>query len=164
MFPETKRNKQALNLSECEKILASAHSGVIAVAGCNGYPYDIPLNHVYINGKIYFHCAGEGHKINSIRLQDKVCFSVVAEKRVLSEKLATHFLSVDIFGHAKLIEDTAKKREFLIVIAQKFSSDFMDKAMDEITTELGWTKIIEITPEHITGKMSGDVLIQREKV
>lgn len=39
--------------------------GVLSVLGDDGYPYGMPVTHWYNekNGKIYFHGAKSGHKI-----------------------------------------------------------------------------------------------------
>ena len=47
----------------------------MAVLGDNDYPYAIPLNYIYLNSKIYFHCAKTGHKIDSIKKHNKVSFA-----------------------------------------------------------------------------------------
>lgn len=163
MFPEMRRHKQALSPEECTDILCKAESGVLAVNGCNGYPYTIPLNHVYLNGRLYFHSAVEGHKINAITKDGRVCFCVVAEERVNSATLSTRYRCVDVFGNARIIDDPDKKRGVLIALAKKFAPDFMDKADREIGSEFDRTAIIEITPEHISGKMSGDILAETRK-
>ena len=42
------------------------------------YPYGIPMNHWYNpgDGKLYFHGAKTGHKIDAIRKSDKVSYCV----------------------------------------------------------------------------------------
>ncbi|MBR0287080.1 MAG: hypothetical protein IJQ96_08695 [Bacteroidales bacterium] len=42
-------------------MLSSAQRGILAVHGENGYPYRLPINFLYLDGKIYFHCAKAGH-------------------------------------------------------------------------------------------------------
>lgn len=46
--------------------------------GEDGYPYSIPLNHCYNpeDGKLYFHGAKTGHKIDVIKANDKVSYCV----------------------------------------------------------------------------------------
>lgn len=57
MFRKMRRFKQQLSNDEALKILKNCKSGVLAVSGDDGYPYTVPLNFVYKDGKIYFHCA-----------------------------------------------------------------------------------------------------------
>ncbi|MBR2286818.1 MAG: pyridoxamine 5'-phosphate oxidase family protein, partial [Clostridia bacterium] len=56
MFREMRRIAQQLEKEESEQILRDATSGVLAVYGDDGYPYTVPVSHVYQDGKIYFHC------------------------------------------------------------------------------------------------------------
>ena len=77
MFRDMRRKQQALPYEESVTILESASSGVLAVLGDEGYPYTVPLSYVYREGKLYFHCASEGHKLDAIRGCDKASFCVI---------------------------------------------------------------------------------------
>src|SRR5699024_10065652 len=57
MFRDLRRSRQALSPEECGEILCHGTSGVLALAGDDGYPYAVPLSYVYAGGKLYFHCA-----------------------------------------------------------------------------------------------------------
>ena len=52
---EMRRKKQLLSNEECIEILKSCATGIMAVNGDDGYPYTVPLNYVYEDGKILFH-------------------------------------------------------------------------------------------------------------
>ncbi len=58
----------------CEEILRRATAGVLAVAGDDGYPYAVPLSFAYEDGRILFHGALTGHKLDAIAREDKVSF------------------------------------------------------------------------------------------
>lgn len=74
MFRPMRRFKQALSAEECLEVLKEEKRGTLALAGDEGYPYALPINYFYeeASGRIYFHGAGEGHKIDAIRRCDKV--------------------------------------------------------------------------------------------
>ena len=61
MFREMRRKNQRLSQEETALILSNATSGVLAVLGDEGYPYAVPISHVYEEGRLYFHCAKAGH-------------------------------------------------------------------------------------------------------
>ena len=63
MFRQMRRKNQALTQEECEQILNEGKTGIMAVLGDNDYPYTIPLNYIYLNSKIYFHCAKQDIKL-----------------------------------------------------------------------------------------------------
>ena len=66
-FRKMRRHKQELSKEECVDILTNEPRGVLALLGDYDYPYALPMSHVYVNGKIYFHGAMEGHKNDQIR-------------------------------------------------------------------------------------------------
>ena len=78
-FRPMRRFKQEIGKDECERILESAYRGVLSVIGDGGYPYSLPINFVFEDGKLIFHSAREGHKLDAIRTSDKACFTVLDE-------------------------------------------------------------------------------------
>ena len=68
MFREMRRFKQQISDEECIEILKNEPRGVLSILGDDGYPYGVPLDHWYSesDGKLYFHCAKEGHKLDAI--------------------------------------------------------------------------------------------------
>lgn len=89
MFREMRRKAQQLTNEECIEILKNATSGVLGVFGDDGYPYTVPVSHVFEDGKICFHCAKTGHKIDSIRRNEKVSFTVIAQDEVMPKERTT---------------------------------------------------------------------------
>ena len=63
-FRPMRRFKQETSQEECFAILEKAPRGILSVLGDNGYPYGVPLNFFFHEGRIYFHCAMEGHKLD----------------------------------------------------------------------------------------------------
>ena len=83
MFREMRRARQALSREECEDILRRGTSGVLAVTGDGGWPYAVPLSYCYRDGKLWFHCARAGQKLENLAARPRACFSCVlyAENR-----------------------------------------------------------------------------------
>ena len=165
MFRPLRRPRQALPFQECEEILSKAHSGVLSVMGDDGYPYGVPVNHVYMDGKIAFHCAVSGHKLDAIRNCDKVSYCVVWKDDVSAERQATDFISVITFGRAALVEDDDEKRRICEAIGEKFAPDHIKECRDETEMYLqrGGLACIEISIEHMTGKCGLYVMQERNK-
>ena len=86
MFREMKRKKQELPQEDVTRILQEGTCGVLVVSGDNDYPYAVPLSYVYDSGKIYFHCATSGHKLDGIRKNNKVSFCVISQDQVVPEE------------------------------------------------------------------------------
>jgi nitroimidazol reductase NimA-like FMN-containing flavoprotein (pyridoxamine 5'-phosphate oxidase superfamily) len=81
MFRKMRRFKQQVSEAECIDILKSTKRGVLSVIGDDGYPYGMPINHYYCeeDGKLYFHGAKAGHKIDAIKSCDKASYCVYNE-------------------------------------------------------------------------------------
>lgn len=152
MFRAMRRTKQELTKEETEKILEKTSTGVLAVLGDNGYPYAVPLNFVYSDGAIYFHCAREGHKIDAIKANDKVSFTVVAKDAVVSEQFATDYYSVIVFGRAKILTEREDMTDALRVFNKKYAPQFQAEGEREIMKDIDRVCIVKINIEHITGK------------
>ena len=162
MFREMRRKNQLLPAAESEAILRDCPDGVLAVNGDGGYPYAVPLNYVYADGRIYFHCAKTGHKIDAIRASDKVSFTVIASDEVDAENLATRYRSVIVFGRAKILEDPEEVRRAVVTLGLKYNPDRL-KVEREIDAEMPALCCVEITPEHITGKEAKSFAQERKK-
>ena len=76
-FREMRRKRQQLSEEESIGILQKATAGTLALLGDNGYPYAVPISYVYADGKLYFHSALSGHKVDAIRNCDKASFCVI---------------------------------------------------------------------------------------
>lgn len=79
MFRQMRRKRQELPREECLEILREGTSGVLALLGDGGYPYAVPLSYVYDGGKIYFHSARAGHKLDALRGCDRASFCVIGQ-------------------------------------------------------------------------------------
>lgn len=90
-FRKMRRKRQELSLKDVEGLLQCSSTGVLAVHGDGGYPYAVPINYVYAEGKIFFHSVLEGHKMDAIRADKRVSFCVVAEDEVIPAKFTTMY-------------------------------------------------------------------------
>lgn len=151
MFRELRRRNQALEKETCEAILRSAARGVLAVLGDDGYPYTVPLDFVYDKGKLYFHSAQEGHKIDAISACDKCSFCVLDEGVPEPDDWWYHFNSVVVFGRIRVLEDKTARRDALFKLGDKYFPAGYDTAAD---VERNWNRValLELTIEHMSGK------------
>ncbi|MBP1550396.1 MAG: pyridoxamine 5'-phosphate oxidase family protein [Oscillospiraceae bacterium] len=152
MFREMRRFKQALTKEKCEKILRKCTSGTLALSGDNGYPYAVPLSYFYDDGKIYFHCAKMGHKIDAVKNCSKASFCVIEHDGVIPEKFTTAYRSVIAFGQIRIIDNPEEMRRAITMLSDKYSPNMdsaHDKEIDEFFSRLC---MLELTVEHLTGK------------
>ncbi len=161
MFRSMRRIRQQMAENDAVRVLENAKTGVMSVNGENGYPYAVPMNFAYLDGKIYLHSANTGHKIDAIRGSDKVSFLVIDKDDVISDKLTTAYRSVVVFGRARIMENTDEKLVIVRRFALKYSKN-MPAIQADIDENFSHMALIEITPEHITGKEGMEVLKARE--
>ena len=153
MFRPMRRIKQQLSEAEALEILAKAKRGVLSVIGDDGWPYGIWLNPHYRreDGRIYFHGAKEGHKIDALRRDARVSFTVIDEGVKDEGGWAYTFRSVVVFGRIEFVEDQAFALERCRELARRFnpSEEDIDK---EIRMAGARVQVLCLIPEHITGK------------
>lgn len=162
MFVKMRRIRQQMTDADAAAVLERAKTGVLSVIGGNGYPYAVPMNFAYLDGKIYLHCAGVGHKIDAIRECDRVSFLVIDRDDVVPDKLTTAYRSVIVFGRAALITENAPKLSVIRRFALKYSQN-MPAIEADIDENLSSMTLIEISPEHITGKEGMEIVKAKSK-
>ena len=116
-FREMRRKRQMLSAKESEEILRRMTNGTLALHGDGGYPYTVPVSYVYSDGRIYFHTATQGHKVDALMRNDKVSFCVVEQDDVKPAEFTTYFRSVIAFGRARILTDETEKRAALQLLA-----------------------------------------------
>ncbi len=154
MFRDMRRKKQLLSESAAIEILRSCTSGVLALTGDNGYPYAVPLSYAYKDGKLFFHFAREGHKIDAVKRDSKISFCVIEKDEVIQQTFTTHFRSVIVFGRIRILTEDREKKYALESLVEKYSPDFIKEGSQEI--ERDWNRVCaaEVIIEHMTGKAS----------
>lgn len=169
MFRPMRRIRQQISQEECAEILGRASSGVLGLHGDDGYPYTVPVSFVYQPGgdglgTIGFHCAKTGHKLDAIRRNEKVSFTVIDRDEVMPRERTTKFCSVIAFGRARIIEDEDGLRRAANAVGAKYSKGFEDLYMQETeeTIRAGALCCVEIVIDHMTGKVGREVLKERE--
>ncbi|MBQ2425991.1 MAG: pyridoxamine 5'-phosphate oxidase family protein, partial [Lachnospiraceae bacterium] len=83
MFREIRRKKQLLPEETAIEMLQRNTSGTLALLGDDDYPYAVPLSFIYLNGKLYFHSAKNGHKIDAVRNYEKASFCVIDRDQIV---------------------------------------------------------------------------------
>ena len=114
-------------IEEMEKILENVEVGRISL--CDGsMPYMVPLNFLYHRGKIAFHCAWEGKKLDIIATNPRCCFEVDQYTGEVAphQKVQCHldYDSVLAFGKARIENNEEEKIRLLQMFAEKYSENY----------------------------------------
>ena len=113
-------------------VLATCEYGTLALS-VEDKPYSLPINYVHEDNVIYFHGSLKGRKMEMLRANPHVSFSVVENYSVIqsyfssTEGLACpatqFFKSVVIEGRIVIVEDFAEKIHALTLLMQKLQSE-----------------------------------------
>jgi len=77
--------KEIKHREEIESLLKEAEIGRLGTC-VDGEPYVVPLSFAYHDGKIVFHCAKRGKKLDNIAKNPQVCFEVDMGEVIPDEK------------------------------------------------------------------------------
>ena len=159
-FRSMRRKRQQLSEEKSIGILQKSTAGTLALLGDNGYPYAVPISYVYADGKLYFHSALSGHKIDAIRNCDKASFCVIDQDEVHPEKYTTYFRSVIAFGRIHIIEDEQEKLETARLLGDRYNPNQEEALQKEIEKGLSRMVMIRFDIEHLTGKEAIELVNQ----
>ena len=137
-------------------LLHTCHVGRLGTVGRDGYPMTKPVNFVYHDGKIYFHSAKEGEKIEDIKRDNRICFEIdlpIAYMKGTPEspcRAKYLYRSVIIKGRACIVENRVEQIFGLKCLMNKYqpAGDYGDFPEEK----LGRTGIVRIDIEEMTGK------------
>lgn len=153
MFRPIRKKKNQISDEAAKELLRTSRRGVFAVNGDDGYPYPIPINFLYDEDaqKIYFHGSRAGHKVDSLRACDKVCFTVYGNETIKDEPWAPYMQSVVVFGRCRLLESGEESLALVKRFAMKY---YPDESLVDIEIAEGGkaVQMYEITIEHYSGK------------
>lgn len=138
--------------AEMESILQNDTLGFLGLCK-DGRPYVVPLTYAYANGKILFHCAREGKKLEFIRANPQVCFTVGRQPDAVCRHLqgaqcAQDHDSVICYGTARILTDETQRWEAL----NAFNRAIQPGAKDISMKDASGCCAVEITITEMTGR------------
>lgn len=163
-----RKHSEITDPEEIRRILASTNIGRLATHGADGYPYITPVDFVFHDDKVYFHCALTGEKLDNIAANPKVCFEADVPLAYLDVKLNPErsacrlhqlYHCVIVRGEARVVPDGPLKVAALNALAAKHEPDGGFNPVTEDMPSYKICRVIEITPVSITAK--SDLLRQK---
>ena len=154
MFRELIRKHKEIPQEECISLLKTETRGVLAVLGDNDYPYAMPMNHFYCedDGKIYFHCGNVGHRLDALKKHNKVSFCCYEQGEKKGDDWFYTVKSVIVFDKITIVDDKDRIVDISTRLCDKFPCGDGYAEM-EIAQSAHRTLLLELTPEHICGKL-----------
>jgi len=136
-----------------EQIVRAGDIGYLAFA--SDEPYVIPINYTYSNGRLLFHCALEGRKLDLIRADPRVCMAVARQEGHPAPHAGSAcdnpFESVLCWGEARVIDDLDERQAILNEFQARF--DTPDHKREPISRErTEKCGAVEIVVTRMTGR------------
>jgi len=154
IMPMRKKDKEITDIDEIERIIRRAICCRIGLVD-NDEPYVVPVSFGYERNALYFHGASEGHKIELIKKNNKVCFEIDTDVAVVKAEKpcqwTMRYRSVIGMGRAHILESAEEKAHGLELLMRHYTEgDFSFPK-----SELGSVLVVRIDIENITGKKAG---------
>ena len=143
-----KQDRECLDPAFFDEVFSTADDLCLAMHD-GDFPYVLPLNFVRQGNCIYIHCALEGHKLDCIRQNPRVAFTIIADVSIHREKSTTYFKSLCGKGLASIVEDEAEKGRALDAIAARYAALCPQPTP---STSIRRTAIVRIDIEELVGK------------
>lgn len=145
-----------LNKEQIETLLYKVQTASLATINFDGTPYSTPVHFLYLDNFVYIHGLPAGQKIDNIKINPNVSFSVYEMDCLLLDPnenpcdTNTKYESVIISGTAELVTDIEIKRDVLNNIVKKYTPHLADKILPE--NMIKGTAVIQISINDLTGK------------
>jgi uncharacterized protein len=163
MKEKTMRRKQCeiTDTGKIGEILARCRVGRLATCGRDGYPYITPVNYVFHNNTIYFHCAHKGEKIDNIAACNRVCFEVDIPLSYLdlafdpsrpSCQVHQLYHCVIIRGKAEIVVEMTEKVAALNALMAAHEQQPGFTAITGDTPAVSLCTVVAVRPQSISGK------------
>ena len=151
MLHKMRREDRQLSCDACIKVIAENNMGILSLNSTEEYPYGVPLNYMYHEGAVYFHCAKEGRKLELISQNPKVCFAIVGKNEIIPGEFANNYKSVMIFGSIEIISGDKLKYKLLAQLGESFGCEpaMLDRY---IMKYIDACHVLKLDIHHISGK------------
>jgi nitroimidazol reductase NimA-like FMN-containing flavoprotein (pyridoxamine 5'-phosphate oxidase superfamily) len=150
------RPRMLSKIEEIEKIINEAQVCYLGMAE-GDHPYVLPMNFAYDGGILYLHAAPEGHKLEVLKANPRVCINFNTGNEIFHRhkevgcSWGMKFKSVNAFGKAVFIDDYAEKYRVMQLFMIKYSGESYEFSEPSIRN----VAIIRIDAEKMTGKVYG---------
>ncbi len=156
MYRELRNKNKKMSDEKLKQLLEEGEYGILSTVDKENQPYATPLSYIAIDNNIYFHGAKEGHKVDNINNETKVCFCIVGKTEPVYDNIhfSSYYESIVAFGKASKLEDIEEKEEVLFKMTKKYFPNNEEEINQYVKKFSQFANVYKITIEHITGKES----------
>lgn len=156
-----RRFKQQLPMDECFRVLERGDSGVLSLVDATGAPYGVPLSYLWTEGKVVFHCASEGMKLDCIAYDSRASFCVIDQDEIVPQEFTTYYRSVIVRGRIAVVEDAQEKIHLCTLLGDKYWPGHAAESRAQALASLPRLCILTLCPDEITGKEARELMEKR---
>lgn len=154
--PQVRRQDRVLAEADARALIERAYCGRLATISEDGWPYVVPLLHVFSGDEIGLHnTAARGHLRTNVQRDARACFEVDEPVKVFDYgrfecDSGLAYSSAIAYGRVRVVDDRAAKARFFDAFMAKYGTGadrpkgFYPR-LDEVT-------VYAMTVERITGK------------
>ncbi len=148
-----------------DEVLARTAWGLLSLPAEDGWPYSVPVNHLWWEGSLWIHGAGSGRRFALVGPSCRVQFTVVREQALIPSYAlggdlacpATQFFqSVMVWGEARYLEAPDRKAKVLQAFMERHQGEGrhapIEAADPRYAPSVRGTGVLEIVPRRRTGK------------
>ncbi len=154
-----KKEREITNFKEIEEIIEKSDVCHIALSSDN-IPYIVTMNFGYKksdNPALFFHCAGEGKKIDIIKRNNTVCFQMDIDHELVKADMgcqcSMQYRSVVGMGKISFITKKEDKIEALNILMNHYTGEEQHPFEEEMINR---TYILRLDIDEISGKKCKD--------
>lgn len=141
---KNRKTKQLISIDECKAIINEIEYGVLSFQK-HEFPYSVGINHIYMDGRLFFHCAKSGYKLEGIGCRANL--NIIKDLGINKEVGTHNHDSVAIYGTLVSVDDFDTKKAVLLELVRTLAPKHpYDDRM------VGGTQVLELKIEYITGK------------
>lgn len=131
------------------EVFDKAPYATVSMVRPDGTPYGVPLSLIRKDERtFYFHCAGEGEKLDCLKHNPTVSISAVSKCAPKFEEdkqnFTEHYHSAMAVGRAEIVTGREEKIEALRLVCQRFLPQHMEFFDNAIARSLDRTTVVRI--------------------
>ena len=120
--------------------------------------YVVPINYAYAQGKVLFHCALTGRKLDMMASNPQVCLEVSQQSGEITQHAGDNcsdgFESVICWGTARCVEDLEERAAVLSAFQRRYETP--NRYIKPISVErASKCAAVEVTVTRMTGRRKG---------
>ena len=149
-FP-LRRAARALTREETLDVLARADVATVSLSTPQG-PYGFPVSPVCRDGRLYFHCAEAGRKIDALAADPRCWISAYTDVAPAADAFTTFYASAMAWGDLEPVTDPSEKTAALRALCEKFTPSNLPNFEAALSRSLPVTRLYALRLDHVSGK------------